>query len=268
MNTFLAYFTVFPLRIIFIVLLSLVRWLKRIGKKILRFQWRYIATLPTPGSWALTLENAFALDLLKASIIIASSYLLSFVDPSWLYHSIRGQSMVKLYVIFNVCEVADKLLCSFGLDIMNSFLSPKELYGAEVLNSPTTPMAAARKASWRLSKMPIEQSASKVPLDQSALKSTMATRTSVRHLRPFTHFLLAILYTFCHSIVLFYQVITLNVAINSYNNALLTLLLSNQFVEIKGSVFKKFEKENLFQLSCAGNLLLQNIKFAVATKIC
>lgn len=54
-----------------------------------------------------------------------------------------------------------------------------------------------------------------------------------------------------HSIVLFYQAITLNVAINSYNNALLTLLVSNQFVEIKSAVFKKFEKENLFQLSCA-----------------
>lgn len=50
---------------------------------------------------------------------------------------------------------------------------------------------------------------------------------------------------------LFYQVITLNVAVNSYSNALLTLLMSNQFVEIKGSVFKKFEKENLFQLTCA-----------------
>lgn len=27
--------------------------------------------------------------------------------------------------------------------------------------------------------------------------------------------------------------------------------MSNQFVEIKGSVFKKFEKENMFQLTCA-----------------
>lgn len=44
---------------------------------------------------------------------------------------------------------------------------------------------------------------------------------------------------------------SLNVAINSYDNALLTLLVSNQFVEIKGSVFKKFEKENLFQIMCA-----------------
>ena len=56
--------------------------------------------------------------------------------------------------------------------------------------------------------------------------------------------------------ILFYQVMTLNVAVNSYNNALLTLLLSNQFVEIKGSVFKKFEKENLFQLSCSGERLI------------
>lgn len=47
--------------------------------------------------------------------------------------------------------------------------------------------------------------------------------------------------------------VTLNVAINFYSNALLSLLISNQFVEIKASVFKKFEKENLFQLTCAGN---------------
>lgn len=44
---------------------------------------------------------------------------------------------------------------------------------------------------------------------------------------------------------------TLNVAVNSYSNALITLLLSNQFVEIKSTVFKRFEKENLFQLTCA-----------------
>lgn len=32
--------------------------------------------------------------------------------------------------------------------------------------------------------------------------------------------------------------------------ALLTLLISNNFAEIKSSVFKKFDKHNLFQLSC------------------
>jgi len=54
--------------------------------------------------------------------------------------------------------------------------------------------------------------------------------------------------------ILIYQLTALNVAINAYDNSLLTLLLSNQFVEIKGSVFKKFEKDNLFQITCAGKL--------------
>jgi hypothetical protein len=55
-----------------------------------------------------------------------------------------------------------------------------------------------------------------------------------------------------HATILVYQLISLNTAINSYDYSLLTLLLSNQFVEIKGSVFKKFEKDNLFQITCAG----------------
>lgn len=57
-----------------------------------------------------------------------------------------------------------------------------------------------------------------------------------------------------HTLVMVYQTIALNVAVNSYDHALLTLLMSNQFVEIKGSVFKKFEKDNLFQITCAGML--------------
>jgi Eukaryotic membrane protein family len=63
--------------------------------------------------------------------------------------------------------------------------------------------------------------------------------------------MIALVYTVTHAAGLLYQVITLNVAVNSYSNALLTLLVSNQFVEIKGAVFKKIEKQNLFQLTCA-----------------
>ncbi|KAK4187706.1 eukaryotic membrane protein family-domain-containing protein [Podospora australis] len=68
---------------------------------------------------------------------------------------------------------------------------------------------------------------------------------------PLGMFLGALVYNTLHSIVLFYQVLALNVAVNSYSNALLMLLLSNQFVEIKSTVFKRFEKENTFQLTCA-----------------
>ncbi|KFH73064.1 hypothetical protein MVEG_00289 [Podila verticillata NRRL 6337] len=90
-------------------------------------------------------------------------------------------------------------------------------------------------------------------LDSLFSKSTLGSHppTASRHARPLTFVVLAVLYILAHTLVLFFQMVTLNVAVNSYSNALLTLLISNQFVEIKGSVFKKFEKENLFQLSCS-----------------
>eukprot|EP00064_Thunnus_orientalis_P017823 superscaffoldBa00003895_g17909 len=52
-----------------------------------------------------------------------------------------------------------------------------------------------------------------------------------------------------HAILIMVQATTLNVAFNSHNKSLLTIMMSNNFVEIKGSVFKKFEKNNLFQMS-------------------
>ncbi|KAI0973341.1 DUF747-domain-containing protein [Xylaria arbuscula] len=146
-------------------------------------------------------------DLLQGAVLICSSIALSHLDASRMYHFIRAQSSMKLYVIYNILEVADRLLSAIGQDILEC------LFSAETLS---------RNSSGR----------SKILL-------------------PFGMFLLSLIYNVIHTWCLFYQVITLNVAVNSYSNSLLTLLISNQFVEIKGSVFKKIEKENLFQLTCS-----------------
>ncbi|KAH6886218.1 eukaryotic membrane protein family-domain-containing protein [Thelonectria olida] len=146
-------------------------------------------------------------DLLQGAVIICSSMALMTLDASRMYHFIRAQSAIKLYVIYNILEVSDRLLSALGQDILECLFSTETL---------------SRNASGR----------SKV-------------------LMPLGMFCLALAYCCLHSIALYYQVITLNVAVNSYSNALLTLLLSNQFVEIKSTVFKRFEKDNLFQLTCA-----------------
>ncbi|EXJ95490.1 hypothetical protein A1O1_00612 [Capronia coronata CBS 617.96] len=146
-------------------------------------------------------------DILKGLLIICTCLILLKLDASRMYHWIRGQAAIKLYVIYNLLEVCDRLLSALGQDVLECLFSREAL---------------ERKPDGH----------SKV-------------------LRPFWLFVLALVYTVAHSTALFYQVITLNVAVNSYSNALITLLLSNQFVEIKSTVFKKFEKENLFQLTCA-----------------
>ena len=146
-------------------------------------------------------------DILKGLLILCTCVILLRMDASRMYHWIRGQSAVKLYVMYNVLEVCDRLFSALGQDVLECLFSRESL---------------ERKPDGH----------SKV-------------------LRPFWLFVLALGYTIVHSTALFYQVITLNVAVNAYSNALITLLLSNQFVEIKSTVFKKFEKENLFQLTCA-----------------
>ena len=54
-----------------------------------------------------------------------------------------------------------------------------------------------------------------------------------------------------HSAIYFIHIATLTVAINSAEQALITVLILNNFAEIKGFVFKKFDKQNLFQLACS-----------------
>ncbi|KAJ5287363.1 hypothetical protein N7478_003049 [Penicillium angulare] len=146
-------------------------------------------------------------DILTGFLMITTCCALMYFDASRMYHWIRGQAAIKLYVIYNVLEVLDRLLAAIGQDVLECLFS------------------------------------------REALERRPNGRSKI--FRPFWLFLLALAYTVAHSISLFYQVMTLNVAVNSYSNALITLLLSNQFVEIKSTVFRKFEKENLFQLTCS-----------------
>ncbi|KAB5566779.1 eukaryotic membrane protein family-domain-containing protein [Coniochaeta sp. 2T2.1] len=164
---------------------------------------RHRRTKSTPS----TLTSYHKADILQGLVIIFSSIFLMNLDASRMYHFIRAQSAMKLYVIYNVLEVSDRLLSAAGQDIFECLFSSETL---------------SRNSSGR----------SKVLL-------------------PFFMFLLSLAYNTLHAVSLFYQVTTLNVAVNAYSNALLSLLISNQFVEIKSSVFKRFEKENTFQLTCA-----------------
>lgn len=71
----------------------------------------------------------------------------------------------------------------------------------------------------------------------------------------------AVIYVAIHSVLYFLHIATLTVAINSSDEALLTLLISNNFAEIKSFVFKKFDKQNLFQL--VGNDIVERFKLTL-----
>ncbi|CAG04651.1 unnamed protein product, partial [Tetraodon nigroviridis] len=216
MDAFLYVFTLLPLR----VLLAVLRLL----------------TLPCCGfRGTRLLQPAHVCDILKALILVLSFSMTHYLDYSMMYHLIRGQSIIKLYIIYNMLEVADRLFSSFGQDILDA------LY-------------------W------------------TATEPKNRKRDSIGVI---PHFIMAVFYVFFHTILIMIQASTLNVAFNSHNKSLLTIMMSSnvsknayieshtyrgnnvfvfhisafsfsplqQFVEIKGSVFKKFGKNNLFQMS-------------------
>ena len=170
-------------------------------------------------------------DVLCGLLIVAESALLLRFDVSQWYHYVRIQTMIKLYVVFNVLEIFDKLCASFG-------------------------QARRRRRRRRLHHHTLTLHLHHLQdildaLFATARKTPSATRKRAVVAAVAVDFAIAFVYISVHTLILLIQSVALNVAVNSNNNVLLTLLVSNNFVELKGSVFKKCEKQNLFQISCA-----------------
>lgn len=202
LNSFLTLFTLVPLKICIMVY--------RLVRKFI-IHYRSLGQL----SYSIISDGLRFVkrDLITISLIISTVLILSLpnLDISRMYHDVRGQAHIKLYVMFGVLEVGDKLCSSIGQDIFNI------LYGIPLL----------------------------------AFKDISTDSNRVNQLKLTIFYFLALAYLSFHSYICIYQTVSLNVAANSYSNALLALLLSNQFAELKSSVFKKFEREGLFQITMA-----------------
>ncbi|CAI8013716.1 Transmembrane anterior posterior transformation protein 1 [Geodia barretti] len=162
------------------------------------------------------IETCDLCDIFRVSILLLCIVCMGYVDTSAVYHIVRAQSVIKLYVIYNMLEIFDRLLASIGQDTLDSlFWSAVDVEGKEG--------GEGRK-----------------PRD---------------YLGAAFYYIVATGYVLIHTVVLLFQTVTLNVAVNSHSKALLTIMVSNNFVELKGSVFKKFERSNLFQMSCSGEIV-------------
>ncbi|KAG9510905.1 Transmembrane anterior posterior transformation protein 1, partial [Fragariocoptes setiger] len=200
-DAFLYVFTLLPIRFLLSCWFLLSRpWNHYVSRQMVGG----IKIVP-PNNSTSVLQPAEICDLLKGIIIISATMLISYVDTSILYHIIKSQSVIKLYIFFNMLEVADKLLSTFGCDILDALF-------------------------WTATE----------PRDRKR-----------EHYGVVAHLIAAIFYVLLHSLLVLLQATTLNVALNSKNKALLTIMMSNNFVELKGMVFKKFEKNNLFHMSCS-----------------
>lgn len=100
-DAFLFVFTLLPIRFALSIWFLITRSLKRL------FDGRGCQAVSGPGQ--AILQPAEICDLLKGVILIISAILMNYVDTSMLYHIIKSQSVIKLYIFFNMLEVSESI---------------------------------------------------------------------------------------------------------------------------------------------------------------
>lgn len=137
-------------------------------------------------------------------------------DVSGVYHYIRGESFLKLYVIFNMLEMFERWCRSVGVDLFDLL------------------MASVRQ-SW-FDFLP--------------------------------KYLVTLAYCFVHANMHFLRVLLLQVAINTSSSAVFLIIVTNNFGEIKSTVFKRYDQKGLFPIVTSDMVerfyLLADIIFVVA----
>uniref|UniRef100_A0A7N0TFV3 Protein POLLEN DEFECTIVE IN GUIDANCE 1 n=1 Tax=Kalanchoe fedtschenkoi TaxID=63787 RepID=A0A7N0TFV3_KALFE len=183
LNSFLAVLTIMPTRILIVL-------------------WRLLKTQHFK-----MLSAAELSDFGCFAVMFSGVALLELTDISLIYHMIRGQGTIKLYVLYNILEIFDKLWQNLGGDVLQTlFGSAEELASSSIENK--------RKFIGRF----------------------------------ISDLAVAVVSSIVHSFILLAQAITFSTCIIAHNNALLALLISNNFAEIKSSVFKRFSKENIHSM--------------------
>ena len=157
-------------------------------------------------------------DGVLVAIFAVSVGLLYRQDVSVIYHSIRSQEVVKLYVLFSVLELCDKLLQSFGADMLEALAASAAGVAAHL--SP---------AAGELDVQAVRSACLDYLLDAALLTASVLA----------------------HALVLLTAAVTLGCAANSHaSGTLLAVLLTSNFAEVKGYVFKRMDSGKVSQLVC------------------
>jgi hypothetical protein len=157
-------------------------------------------------------------DVMCVGAILIAVLALGQIDTSQAYHAVKGQAVIKLYVVFNVLEVFDKLCASFGQVsqaggrcLPQRCARGRSVSWAAVRNAtacPTLSVSHSLSLSVRFRSLSLACAPGGTRAAQDILHtlfwSSMARRTWRGHL--LLDFLIVAVYLVVHSYVLFYQV--------------------------------------------------------------
>ena len=159
----------------------------------LQHRWRH-------GFYAL--HHIHKIDVLRVALMVSGFLFVRQFPISILASFIQRESLLKLKIFLTLVELMDRLMSSYGENILGSLF-------------------------WSV----------EAPKDQVSRGF-------------FWHFALSVVYICLHSLFLLLNLSVFEVAVNSKNSTLVTLLILVQFAEMKGGVMKKITKSGLQKMVC------------------
>lgn len=124
LDAFLYVITYLPIRVIFSIYLLLVHCYQYICaaylSKILPFLFPTRKSGTHSSGRKIGFHRTQGYDIMRGLMFAVGCVTLRQINMSQVYHFIRGQSMVKLYVLTSMLEIFDKLLSSFGQDAFDA----------------------------------------------------------------------------------------------------------------------------------------------------
>ena len=245
LDSFLSLFTFMPLRAVYVMYLYLCKLYKKESVGILSLLKKASARMQRPkgkmrqknkhkraDSSSSSSNNAkedkeaflqtlpdYLCDILWLALVVLCCCVLLQMKTSEAFHYIHAQEVIKLYVVLTMLEIFDKICGSLSFDCL------------ETLASSCSMLLGGRSARG----------------GQEYPGGSKGGREDV--VRVTIDFFVSLLVMCIHCFIIMLEAITFNVVLNSAHSSLLALLVSNNFAELKGTVFKNMNVTRLWTLS-------------------
>ena len=171
-------------------------------------------------------SKQFYMDWLKMFALILNVLLIvNYFDYTSIYHTIRSDSVLKLTVIYSFARMFERYLCNVGHDAFDH-------------------MILVHEQEEKVEQVAEVKTLNEQPLPASLVKKNVLFLVS---------FAVHTVYLLLHAVLQLVKCASLNLAFNSNEMsgmALMTLIVANNYIELKTNIMKKATLENLFQMFC------------------
>ncbi|KAJ3448480.1 hypothetical protein M0812_00960 [Anaeramoeba flamelloides] len=197
----------------------------------------------------------YLVNFLTVTILLLTNLSLFTFDDSQLYHSIRGQSLIKFYVLFSILDIFSKLLTSLGSTLQQTLINRvtqrgEDYYQIKKNKEEKQKVNYNENENKNKNKNENESEKEKEKKKVKEKKEMEFFWFSKRIVGVLFYFIWTLIYCITHSLVFIIQFTTLNVCVNSHDKSWIAFLISHQTTQLKATIFKKFDSEHLFQISC------------------